>query len=397
MHEYTIHLGEAMRIPDFLVGDVQSRLAYVDEAIAAVAVAADGTSIRLSSQQELALDQLAAIESKFGRVIQAMVPGAVRPRAKVLEDQLDRPVPNAQDPLPSLVEKGEVVEEGSGIVVLGPTMSALIDLFERRFLELAHSFGAVGYRFPALISPELLERVEYFRSFPHSLSFVCHMRKDLDAIEKFSQEARCDHGRLQMDRAALSAVSALLSPAVCFHYYGALAGRRLRGGLCATAVGSCFRYEASNMVGVERLWNFSMREIIFVGSKGFVLENRDAARKKVADLLTAWGFAYRVEGASDPFFVGDFKKQVAFQSAFQLKYEIRAAIPHRAGTLAVGSFNYHQDFFGRHLGISLDDGSPAFTGCVAFGLERLAYAFVAQYGLDPSNWPDEVRHGLANS
>jgi hypothetical protein len=60
-------------------------------------------------------------------------------------------------------------------------------------------------------------------------------------------------------------------------------------------------------------------------------------------------------------------------------------------TLAVGSYNHHQDFFGRALDITLPDGSPAHTGCVAFGLERIAFAFLAQWGLDSARWPDRVR------
>jgi len=82
------------------------------------------------------------------------------------------------------------------------------------------------------------------------------------------------------------------------------------------------------------------------------------------------------------------------QSAFQLKYEIRARLPYKDSTLAVGSYNYHQDFFGRSLNIALPDGSPAHTGCVAFGLERMALAFLSQFGLEPDSWPKEVRRSL---
>jgi seryl-tRNA synthetase len=104
--------------------------------------------------------------------------------------------------------------------------------------------------------------------------------------------------------------------------------------------------------------------------------------------------AYRVESANDPFFVGEFRKQSLFQSAFQLKYEIRASLPFKPSTLAIGSYNFHQDFFGRHLNITLSDGSPVHTGCVAFGLERCAYAFLAQFGFDQSNWPDPIKNFL---
>jgi len=386
--------GEA-RVPPFLTGDLQSRLAYADERLERASVSPEGDRVLLDFSSRPDSATIQAVEAKVRRVIEAMVRGAVRPREKVLEDRLDRPVPSRADPMPALAERGEVVPEEKGIAVLGPLLASLMDFFERAFLDLAQGFGARPYRFPTLISAELLDRVEYFRSFPHSITFAAHLRTDLDVIEGFSEAAHIEHKALHVDPAAFAPVTAVLSPAVCFHYYGALSGARLSQGVCATAVGNCFRFESSNLASLERLWNFTMREIIFVGAKDFVLENREEARKRVAPLLEAWGLAYRVEGASDPFFVGEFKRQTAFQSAFQLKYEIRALVPHRQGTLAVGSYNYHQDFFGRHLDIRLQDGSPASTGCVAFGLERLAYAFLAQYGLEPAQWPEAVRSALA--
>ncbi|HLB63793.1 MAG TPA: hypothetical protein VJJ46_03045 [Anaerolineales bacterium] len=395
MHEHTMILEGEARVPSYLTGDLQSRLAYADERLERASVSPEGDRVLLGFSSRPDSAAIQAVEAKVRRVIEAMVRGAVRPREKVLEDRLDRPVPSRADPMPALAERGEVVPEEKGIAVLGPLLASLMDFFERAFLDLAQGFGARPYRFPTLISAELLDRVEYFRSFPHSITFAAHLRTDLDVIEGFSEAAHIEHKALHVDPAAFAPVTAVLSPAVCFHYYGALSGARLSQGVCATAVGNCFRFESSNLASLERLWNFTMREIIFVGAKDFVLENREEARKRVAPLLEAWGLAYRVEGASDPFFVGEFKRQTAFQSAFQLKYEIRALVPHRQGTLAVGSYNYHQDFFGRHLDIRLQDGSPASTGCVAFGLERLAYAFLAQYGLEPAQWPEAVRSALA--
>ena len=274
-----------------------------------------------------------------------------------------------------------------------------MDYFENRFLELAAAFGAEPYRFPTLIPARYMERVNYFRAFPHSLSFATHLRSDLDAIDHFASHAACNHaGELDPGENAFAPVRTLLSPAVCYHLYFALADRPLPNDqVVATSVGNCFRYEFFNLTSLERLWNFTMREVIFVGSKDFVLAQREAARQYMSSVLAEIGLAYRVESANDPFFIGEFRKQAAFQSAFQLKYEIRASLPFKDSTLAVGSYNYHQDFFGRHLNISLSDGSPTHTGCVAFGLERMAYAFLSQYGLDSAIWPEAVRRAAAGA
>ena len=390
-----IILTPTVSIPGHLVGEVQSKLAYVDEAIVSAAVAETGDQITLHLSQPEAAERQAEVSEKVQRVVTTMVRGAFKPKVQVLEDHLDRGVPNRADPMPELLANGDVSQEANGIYSLGPLLTRLINYFESQFVDLADSFKALPYRFPTLIPARYLERVNYFRAFPHSLTFATHLREDLDAIDHFAQHAVCDEHGLNTPPELFAKIQALLSPAVCYHLYFALADKPLPNGqLAATAVGNCFRYEAINLNSLERLWNFTMREVIFVGSKDYVLENRETARQRMQTIFEKIGLAYRVESANDPFFIGEFRKQAAFQSAFQLKFEIRASLPFKQSTLAVGSYNYHQDFFGRNLNISLPDGSPAHTGCVAFGLERIAFAFLAQFGLDPTGWPASVRGAL---
>jgi seryl-tRNA synthetase len=391
-----IQIIPKVTIPDFLIGEVQSKLAYVDESILRARLAPAGDLISLDLQALPEAGKRATLEEKVQRVVAAMVQGAYKPKVQVLEDHLARLVPYSADPNAELIARGEMFQEASGIFTVGPLVTRLIAFFEHHFVALADSFDAAPYRFPTLIPAKSLERVGYFRAFPHSLSFVTHLREDLDAIDAFAQHAGCDDHGLNTPPESFAKIQALLSPAVCYHLYFALADKPLPGGrFTATAVGNCFRYESVNLASLERLWNFTMREVIFVGPKDFVLQNRETGRERMSGFFEEIGLAYRVESANDPFFIGEFKKQAAFQSAFQLKFEIRAALPFTQGTLAVGSYNYHQDFFGRNLNITLPDGSPAHTGCIAFGLERMAFAFLSQFGLDTAQWPESVRKELA--
>jgi seryl-tRNA synthetase len=392
----TLEIVPALPIPAHLVGEVKSKLAYVDEAIARGEVSSSGERITLYLRLPVDGGRQVELEEKVQRVVLSMVKGAIRPKVQVLEEHLDRATPCNTDPHDELLRRGELSQEMRGVFALGPLLARLIAWFEGHFMELADSFRAAPYRFPTLIPARYLERVDYFSAFPHSLTFATHLHTDLDVIDHFAKGAGCDeNGALLAPADSFAPVRALLSPAVCYHLYFSLADQPLpAGGVVATAVGNCFRHEAINLTSLERLWNFTMREVIFVGPKEFVLDNRETARQRMAKFFEQIGLAYRVESANDPFFIGEFRKQVAFQSAFQLKYEIRARLPFDGSTLAVGSYNYHQDFFGRRLNISLPDGSPAHTGCVAFGLERMAYAFLAQFGLDPLDWPEMVRQGL---
>ena len=58
------------------------------------------------------------------------------------------------------------------------------------------------------------------------------------------------------------------------------------------------------------------------------------------------------------------------------------------------SFNYHQDHFGEVWGLHGPDGALSHTGCVAFGMDRLAVAMFATHGVDVDAWPVSVRSAL---
>jgi seryl-tRNA synthetase len=185
---------------------------------------------------------------------------------------------------------------------------------------------------------------------------------------------------------------------VCFHWYAALADSAMPEPSVITAVGKCFRYESSLMAGLERLWDFTMREIIFVGPAEFVRGQRPALVQASVELLGELGLAFEIATATDPFFADAYAAQAAYQQGFELKFELLLPLPYSGRPLAIGSINYHQDFFGRSFAIGTSDG-PAHTGCLAFGLERFALAFLAQHGLDRRAWPaaiaSEVPRGFA--
>ena len=138
-----------------------------------------------------------------------------------------------------------------------------------------------------------------------------------------------------------------------------------------------------------------MREIVFVGPEAYVLQSRRELVELCTEFLDELGLAYEISTAMDPFFVDSYAVQAAYQQGFELKYELLAPLPYSGKKLAVGSINYHQDFFGRSFAIETSEG-PAHTGCLGFGYERLALAFLAQHGVDEQKWPQAVVRGIRN-
>ena len=102
-----------------------------------------------------------------------------------------------------------------------------------------------------------------------------------------------------------------------------------------------------------------------------------------------------VDAASDPFFGRGGRYMALSQRQQSLKFELVGPVVSQERPTACMSFNDHQDHFGQTWGIEQADGSPAHTGCVAFGMDRLAVALFATHGARTADWPAAVRDALA--
>ena len=187
-----------------------------------------------------------------------------------------------------------------------------------------------------------------------------------------------------------------LAPAVCYHAYPEWEGKTLGGEPeLLTAVGRCYRYEGGQHVPLERLWDFTMREIIVFGTRDQVEAHRRSLVRQVGELVTRLGLDATIDPATDPFFAAGDEGRRLMQQAGSLKHELLLTLDATGRTIAAASFNHHHDYFGTRFGISLDDGVPAHSGCVAFGLERWVLAVLAQLGVDEREWPEPPRAWLA--
>jgi seryl-tRNA synthetase len=101
-----------------------------------------------------------------------------------------------------------------------------------------------------------------------------------------------------------------------------------------------------------------------------------------------------VDYASDPFFGRVGQMKAVSQKQQSLKFELLVPLRSEEQPTACMSFNYHRDHFGTTWGIADANGEPAHTGCVAFGMDRLAVAMFHTHGTDLAKWPVKVREML---
>jgi hypothetical protein len=391
MMNHSVRLNSS--IPLELVDEFLKRLPYVSESLSTYDLnpqTRDTVTFELVSENS---DQPEVVSTRIVEIADKLCKGHRAAELKVLVSR-EGHNSSSSDPHPELEARGELRKYGEGRFGFGPRLVQLMELFDRELREMAARMSAVPHQFPALIGADTLDRCRYLQSFPSTLTMVSHLREDLGAIQNFARSAGWDRDRLTCAPDSLSAIQCLLAPAVCFHYYEWLRNRSIAPS-CVTAVGKCFRYESKNMAGLERLWDFTMREVIFAGSARYALSQRERAIEEAVGLLDRWGLSYEIKSATDPFFIEDYAAMTAFQLAFDLKFEVLAPLPYRQKDLAIGSFNYHQDFFGRSFSISDENGMPTHTACVAFGLERLALAFLAQHGVSSKRWPQAITKELS--
>ncbi|HLT77468.1 MAG TPA: hypothetical protein VKZ87_08790 [Ferrovibrio sp.] len=282
-----------------------------------------------------------------------------------------------------------------GLFILRTPYSDLMRFFDWITLwRFARAFGARDELYPNVIPIEQLALTQHLRAFPEHLHFVSHLSEDLRVLESFAARARATTGPVQPEAGELAPVALMHNPSTCYHCYAARRGAQLPDNEAVTAVTRCHRYESANHSDPGRLMEFTLREIIFIGSADYVRETRETCMKMIEDWATAWSLYGELLPANDPFFTDDYEAKAVHQHRLAMKYEYRAVLPGTGRTLAVLSSNLHAATFGKAFDIRVG-GMRANTGCLGFGLERLAIAVVMQHGLDPARWPEGLRRDYA--
>lgn len=259
----------------------------------------------------------------------------------------------------------------AGLATLGPEVVALRTALEDRFLGWAAEVNAPRMLFPALIRAAELEKLDYFKNFPHLAVVASHIIPE-------RLEAHYAKGGTVADgipSADLSDGQYVLPSAACYNIYLHLKGTVLNGPRYVTTVATCFRNENS-YTELQRLWSFSMREIVCLGTAEEVEQHLRSFKERILSFASGLGMTLDIEVASDPFYQPGSSRAI-MQKLFPQKEEMLYG-----RSLAIASLNFHRNFFGERCQIKTADGQPAFTGCVAFGIERWLHALLDRFAGD---------------
>lgn len=275
--------------------------------------------------------------------------------------------PNQQTiSLSNLIEEGWVEILGDGRVILNKDFITIMQLFDTIIMMWAAEDNAVSYQYPDFYSCSELNKCGYIQQFHGHCFFPSINNSDY------------------FDSNMLKYTDYICNPAICMHSYIQYQNSKIEKNspVVITAKGKCKRNERDGFSSLERLLDFTMREIVFLGSEKYVMKKRIDYMDKAKQLVEHLNLNGRIQISHDPFFRKEDEVKVSFQKKFKLKYELLLNNPDSNNDVAVGSFNYHNINFSKAYKIYLDDNHLAHTACIAFGLERLAFVYLMQVGIN---------------
>ncbi|PYE20227.1 hypothetical protein DFR67_102365 [Williamsia limnetica] len=288
-----------------------------------------------------------------------------------------------------LIDADLLVPSGiAGLYGRGAVFEDIIDGIDRvvqRAGSAAHGSGIRRLRFPPVFPRDSFEKTDYIASFPNLTG----------AISTFEGDNK-KHRALLGDRDAglgwdhhLTPAGTMLVSAACHPSYSGLTGTLAQDGTTMDIYGYCFRHEPA--IDPARMQAFRMHEFVRVGTPEQAQQHRDSWVPRGLQVLEDLGLSAAPVAANDPFFGRVGKMLAANQLEESLKTElvVRLYDDLDEGT-AVVSCNCHRDHFGVTFDIKTEDGEPAHSACVGFGMERIALAMLRTHGLDVARWPARV-------
>ncbi len=266
-----------------------------------------------------------------------------------------------------------------GLLTLAGTAVQLRRRLDDLFLQWATEVNAIEYAFPPVLPVASLHKSDYFSAFPHLASLVTRIDRKENQIAAFvssTENSAID----TVEKNYLTAAHYALPSAACYFVYHHFQGKTLTEDLHITLVAPCFRHEDHYSLG-RRQWAFHMREIVCIGREQSVRAFLQFYDEFLLKNFKEIGMPIARCEATDPFFDKRDPRRLV-QKLEPVKHEFMFR-----GNLAIASTNFHRDFFGNRYNIGFTDDEPAFSGCVAFGLERWLTACCLEFGHDWEAWP----------
>lgn len=231
------------------------------------------------------------------------------------------------------------------------------DRLDKIFISFLDGYEYDSYHIPGMIGEECLKKCGYIGSFPQQLTIPVHLNRA--KIDHVIKEESIKEENIQTEKM-------YMSPSACLHFYPLLENQQIERKIMTTLT-QVYRFEERGFNTGLRLWEFNVREIVFIGTAEYVEKMLNMMSEK------ALKFSHNIDPdafikTSNDFFYPNRKNELKclIQKKNRLKREL---IMHINGEeVAVASFNNHNNHFSKAF--KFDGDGSIVSGCVGFGMER---------------------------
>lgn len=291
--------------------------------------------------------------------------------------------------LERLVSAGHLIPSGvRGLYGRSGVFEAIAEQFERYVTRCGADLHAEVMRFPPLMARAAYEATDHLDTMPHLCGSVHTFLGGEDEYARLGETRRAGGDWMSF----LSPSDVVMVPAACYPLYPTATGTLTTAGRTVDLRTFVFRHEPSD--DPARMQIFRQREYVRLGTPAQAVAHRDEWLGRATEIHRSIGLPVEKVVANDPFFGRGGRVMKATQREQDLKYELVCPIASDEAPTAITSSNYHLDHFGHAFDIRTPDGELAHSACVGFGLERVVLALFRTHGLDPDEWPREVRSVL---
>lgn len=329
---------------------------------------------------------------KAGKTINKLLDVCYNLKQKILY-KTDYSGSESSNPMDHLINSKQVIPMENGTFIFQGEFLRLMKFIDKYLFAFARTLGGTEQQYPVLWPIELLRRIDYLKDFPQNILLVSGAKKDHKSLETIATRYNSNHDfkSIKVDENFDESCN-VLGPSTCDPCYYVLKDKVQEGNNIYTALSKSFRNEVSSTDDLDRLPEFSLREVITVGSMDFVLEIRQQYIDFCVNFLEFAQLDAKIEIANDPFFTTDSILKNSYQNSVNSKYEILTKLNYTNTELPIGSINWHGDFFGRAFDVTNKESEYIYSSCLGFGIERVIFTFLSQHGNETHKWPGDFYH-----
>lgn len=292
-----------------------------------------------------------------------------------------------------------------GVWMFMPPMVALIKALEKLVMErIARPMHFKEMLLPRLIPLEVQYRKGQLAGIPNEMYWVCPpISRDPRTFEEISDFIEVTGGKVPEELLVtkLKPPIATLAYAQCEPWYEIFRGEILDldelPWKFVDRFGPTWRYEAGGLKGLERYTEFYRIELAWIGSVEDVTSIRDKVLKRAIELADkTLDLEWRVDAVIPVYLehAGPGKEE---REEIVKTYDLTIMLPFGTVSrpeekeLEISNFSVHTDFYAKRFGWKEKNGRTIWSGCSGIGPFRWAYVFLARWGFNFDEWPEEIR------